>query len=735
MLSCDILLIQNDPADVEAIRDSLRDSSGGSFRVEWVKSCSAALERLGTEKQPSTNGGAAGIAAILVDLFLIDSQGIETFERLFCAAPRIPIIVLAAAKDEPLARSAVQHGAHDYLLKTRLGDYLLAKTLHAAVERAANADVLVEGERARATLDSIGDAVLSTDLEGHVTYLNAVAEAMTGWRQAEAAGHPVEEVLQIIDASTRASACNPMVLAMREDRTVALTPNCVLVRRDGIEVGIEDSAAPIHARDGRATGAVIVFRDVSAARELSKRMAYLAHHDDLTGLPNRAVLDDRLAQAIAAAHRRRRKLALLFVDVDRFKHINDSLGHDIGDHTLKLVAQRLVACVRSSDTVSRQGGDEFVILLSEVAHAQDAAISASKMLLALRAPHRIEEHDLHITASIGIATYPEDGTDVEQLKRSADIAMFHAKKRGRNDYQFFRLDTNMRATNRRAAEIDLRGAVQRNEFVLHYQPRVNLQTGAIIGIEALIRWRYPRRGLVYPPQFIAVAEECGLITSIGRWVLREACRQTRAWQTGDGLRPTRIGVNISAAELREKDFVAAVRAILTETGLEAQYLELELTENSLMQDTTTSAEVLRALKGIGVHLALDDFGTGDSSLTRLRRFPIDTLKIDRSFMHDLSENVSNVGILGALISMGRSLQMRVVAEGVETKAQLEFLREQSCPEGQGYYFGRPVAAEKITELLGSRGAAARARVEATKPQAPRQSVGPISQGRGKSTRL
>jgi len=557
-----------------------------------------------------------------------------------------------------------------------------------------------EQERAQVTLNSIGDAVMSTDVRGYVTYLNIVAERMTGWSRGEAAGHPFEEVFRIVDAHTREAIQNPMALAIRENKTVGLTPNCLLIRRDGIEAAIEDSAAPIHDRRGQVTGAVMVFHDVSTARELSLRLSYLAQHDNLTDLPNRVLLNDRLTQAMALAHRHRRKLAVLFLDGDRFKHINDSLGHVIGDRLLQSVAQRLLDCVRRSDTVSRQGGDEFVILLSEVTHPQDAAVSAEKILLAMNAPHRIGQHDVHLTMSIGIVTYPDDGTDAETLVRNADFAMYHAKSSGRNNYQFFKPEMNVRAVERQSLENGLRDAIDRREFVLHYQPKMNLETGAIIGVEALIRWHHPERGMVSPVQFIPIAEDCGFIVPIGQWVLREACHQARAWQDL-GLRPVRMAVNVSAVELRASDFVAGVNDILTETGLDPRYLELELTESFLMQDSKSTVAVLEALKGMGVQLALDDFGTGYSSLSYLKRFPIDTLKIDQSFVRDLTTDADDASIVTAVISMGKSLHMGVVAEGVETQEQLAFLREQSCPEGQGYYFSRPVVAEAFTPLLGA----------------------------------
>jgi diguanylate cyclase (GGDEF)-like protein/PAS domain S-box-containing protein len=693
-----ILLIQDDPADATTVREALTGTGDGPFVVEWVRTCSAGLERLASEGKQRKDG-AGGIAAVLVDLFLPDCRGVETFDRLFLQAPQIPILVLTAADDEDMAKLAVQHGAQDYLLMGRLDNYLLPKALGNMVERASNGEALFEEkERAQVTLNSIGDAVMSTDVWCNVTYLNVVAENLTGWSREDAAGHPVEEVFRIVDAVTREPVHNPMALAIRENRTVGLTPNCLLIRRDGFEAAIEDSAAPIHDRRGQVSGAVMVFHDVSTARALSLRMSYLAQHDSLTDLPNRIMLNDRLKQAMALAHRHDKKIAVLFLDVDRFKHINDSVGHAVGDRLLQSVALRTLACVRNADTVSRQGGDEFVILLSEVVHARDAAVCADKILLALSAPHHVQGHDLHITASIGIVTYPDDGTDAETLLKNADFAMYQAKDSGRNNYQFFRPDMNVSAIERQSVETDLRHALQAQEFVLHYQPKMNLQTGSIAGVEALIRWLHPKRGLVPPKQFIPIAEECGLIVPIGRWVLREGCRQARAWQEA-GLPPMRIAVNISAVELRAKDFAAGVRAILTETGLEPCYLELELTETFLMHDSKSTALMLQELKDMGVQLALDDFGTGYSSLSYMKRFPIDTLKIDQSFVRDLTTDADDASIVSAVINMGKSLHMQVVAEGVETSDQLAFLMEQRCPQGQGYYLGRPVVARELTHLL------------------------------------
>jgi diguanylate cyclase (GGDEF)-like protein/PAS domain S-box-containing protein len=693
-----ILLIQNDSADSDAVRDALVNSGDGLFHVMLVRDCSAGLAALAKRKTQGIHDRDR-IVAILVDLSLPDSSGIETFDRIFEAAPQVPILILSSSQDEDIAKLAVKRGAQEYLLKGRLDAYLWPKAVASMIERAANMEVLFEEkERAQVTLNSIGDAVVSTDASLNVTYLNVVAENLTGWTRQDAAGRPVEEILHIVDGVTRKETRNPMAFAIGENKTVALTPNCILIRRDGSEFAIEDSSAPIHDRHRQVTGAVMVFHDVSAVRAATLRMSHLAQHDNLTDLPNRILLIDRLTEAIALAQRYRRQLAVLFLDVDRFKHINDSLGHMIGDRLLQSIAQRLLKCVRASDTVSRQGGDEFVILLPEVAHAQDALACADKMLEVLRFPHRIDEHDLHVTASIGIVTYPEDGADCETLIRHADFAMYDAKDSGRDNRQSFKRDLNVRARKRQSVENDLRHALERQEFRLHYQPKVNLRTGQIVGVEALIRWIHPELGPVSPAEFIPIAEECGLIVPIGRWVLVEACHQARAWQE-IGLLPILVSVNISSVELRSKTFLDGVRATLSDTGLEGRFLELELTETFLMQESTSTASVLRDLKQLGLTLALDDFGTGYSSLSHLRRFPIDTLKIDRSFVHSITTNEEDACIVRALIGMGKNLHMRVVAEGVETAEQLAYLQDGDCPFGQGYYFGLPLTGPDCTGVL------------------------------------
>jgi len=559
-------------------------------------------------------------------------------------------------------------------------------------------ELFAEKERAQITLKSIGDAVICTDMESNITFLNPIAKKMTGWPGQEALGHHVTEVFQILDATSRKTIPNPLELAMVQNQVLSLPLNCVLLQRNGVEIPVEDSVAPIHDRQGNVTGAVIVFRDVSAAQAIAQQMAYLAQHDFLTGLPNRMLLNDRVNQAIALAPRHKRKVAVLFLDLDGFKHINDSLGHAVGDKLLQSVAGRLANCLRETDSISRQGGDEFVVLLSEIEAAEDAAMIAQRMLQSVGAVHSIDQYNLHVTTSIGISVHPDDGLDSETLVKNADIAMYHAKEHGRRSYQFFKQDMNLRAVERQSIEESLRNALGNHEFVVHYQPKVDLRTGDITGAEALLRWEHPVRGMVSPAEFIPIAEESGLIVPIGSWVLRESCRQACAWLDA-GLPLKTIAVNISAIEFRDGHFLESVFSILDETGLDPGHLELELTESILMKSTEATSLMLKTLRAKGIQIAIDDFGTGYSSLSYLTKFPVDVIKIDQSFVRHIDAAHDNTAIVTAIIGMGRSLNLRVVAEGVESLEELEFLQAHQCDEAQGYYFSRPEVAGQFAKLL------------------------------------
>jgi diguanylate cyclase (GGDEF)-like protein/PAS domain S-box-containing protein len=684
-----VLLIEDNQGDARLLREMFREGGAYNTQLTHVSSMSDAEAQLA---EPVVD-------VILLDLGLPDAQGLGAVRRAHAVAPKIPLVVLTGLDDDSIALQALQEGAQDYLVKGQLDTRGLLRALRYAIERKTMEEALfAEKERAQITLDSIGDAVICTDLADRITFLNVVAEKLTGWSWGEAAGRALAEVFQPLDATSR--ACRSIPPSARQgSSSVPPSGRCsILVRRDGLEIPIEDSVAPINDREGKAAGAVIVFRDVSAARAMSVQMTHAAEHDFLTGLPNRMLLNDRIAQAIAGAKRHTTRLAVLFLDLDGFKHINDSLGHSVGDQLLQSIGRRLVDCGRASDTVSRQGGDEFVVLLSEVQRSEDAAIAASRMLTAVAEAHVLDEHELHVTTSIGVSVYPDDGEDAETLIRNADTAMYQAKENGRQSYQYFKPAMNARAVERQSLEEGLRRALERNELSLHYQPKVDFKTGAIAGAEALLRWTHPNLGAVSPAQFIPVAEECGLIAPIGRWVVRQACEQARTWARS-GLPAVTMAVNVSAREFRGETFLKQLLETLRETGLDPSLLELELTESVLMKHANSAASILQTLRNSGVQVAVDDFGTGYSSLSYLRKFPIDALKIDQSFVGRIGVTADDASIVTAVISMAQSLRLRVIAEGVETLEQSTFLQAHACDEAQGYYFSRPVPAEEFARLL------------------------------------
>jgi len=684
-----VLLIAAVADEAARVLGELGSVTEERFHVEWVTDLSRGIERL----------REGGVGAAVLDLNLPGSQNVETFDKLFQAAPGVPILILTEADTEAMARQALRLGAQDYLVKEQANGYRLRRAVRTMLDRRAAEAVALENEVANATLNSIGEAVLRTDMGGKVTYLNRVAEKMTGWFGEEALGRPIADVLRLVDSVSGAAVDNGVATVMHGDRKGATAfISCTLVRRDGVELGIENRVTVVDDHSGNLIGAVVVIRDVGDARAASLETSRASQHDVLTNLPNRTLFNDRLKQAISLAERQSRQLAVLFVDLDQFKRINDSLGHTMGDKLLRSVAGRLLACVRRTDTVCRMGGDEFVILLSQVEHAEDAAITARKILRAVAAPHIIDNKSLDMNVSIGGSTYPDAGHDAESLLSQADAAMYEAKQHGRNRYEFFRNDMRLRLATRLSLEGDLRYALGRNEFQLHYQPKIDLKTGLITGMEALIRWRHPQRGMLLPAAFVPIAEECGLILPIGQWVLLEACRQSRAWSAaGFGVMP--VAVNVSAVEFLGKDFLSGVRAVLIATGMEPQNLELELTESVLMEDAESAVVTLLALKAMGVRLAIDDFGTGYSSFTYLRRFPVDTLKVDQSFVQEITADPDGTTMVDAMINLGKSLNHRVIAEGVETRSQLDFLQRHGCGEGQGYFFSHPVVAEEAESLF------------------------------------
>lgn len=695
-----ILLIESNLEDAQRVQAALESAEENSYSVTWVDSLADGLSHL---RNPGLEN--------LVDMIMLESAA-QThnnspsahFDQLLLAAPNA--IVVALDDNEAEAQKSLALGAHEFLAKSHIHSYWLPRALRYIVERkqqelnfsAAKKNLYDEKMRAQIALNSIGDAIVTTDLKSDVIYINRAAELLIGCSRESALGKPLLDIFKIINAKTRMVAPNPALQVIEKNTPIQLDSNLVLLRSDGSELAIENSATPVHDTNGKVNGAVIIFHDVSASRTMALKMTHLAQHDFLTGLPNRLLLTERLSQAIGLAQRNSTQVALLFIDLDFFKHINDSLGHAVGDDLLKAVAERMVNCVRATDTVCRQGGDEFVILLSEIERPQDAALAVDKLFATFSEPVHIGVHELHVSLSIGISIYPGDGDSAEALMQNADAAMYHAKALGRNNCQFFKMEMNTRAVQRAFIEASLRRAIKRHEFVLHYQPKVDIASGTIIGAEALIRWNDPQHGVIYPADFLAIAEECGLIVPIGGWILREICSQQRAWLKA-GLRIIPVSINVSTAELKHKYFLEGVRQVLNETGLPPYYLEFEFTETILMRDAEFSIKILEALKVIGVQLAIDDFGTGYSSLSYLKRFPVDTLKIDRSFMRDLNNDSDNATIVSAMIAMGRNLKQRVLAEGVESSAQLSFLRTHRCTEAQGFHLSPPLTAEDFARVL------------------------------------
>jgi diguanylate cyclase (GGDEF)-like protein/PAS domain S-box-containing protein len=457
-------------------------------------------------------------------------------------------------------------------------------------------------------------------------------------------------------------------------------------------------SAPLIDSNRRYRGRIWYFRDITSRKVAEERVQHLAYYDALTELPNRTLLLDRLAKALASARRRKDKVAILFFDLDRFKDINDSRGHAVGDLLLQEVAVRLKTWAREQDTVARVGGDEFLIVLTGIREVGDAAVAAKRLMDAMTAELVIQGHSLNVSCSLGISIFPEHGADGETLIKNADAAMYCAKGIGRNNVQFFTADMNAQAVERLTLENNLRLALEKKEFFLVYQPQMDIATGRIIGLEALLRWQHPKLGLVPPDRFIRIAENSGLIVPIGEWVLRTACSQARKWQD-EALPAVSVAVNVSAVQFRQEGFCQLVRKVLDETGLAPQYLELELTESLLLANADMTFSVLEELTALGVTLAIDDFGTGYCNFTSLRQFGVSKLKIDRSFIRDVAVKPDEAAITTAIISMAKSLNLKVIAEGVEDEAQMSFLRAHQCDEIQGYYFSKPLAVDKVADKL------------------------------------
>lgn len=539
---------------------------------------------------------------------------------------------------------------------------------------------------------TIIDSVILADPEGIILSVNPETQRLLGYNEKELEGTPLTQHF-----GSGSNSTNPSISELLNTCPVRNMETCI-ISSTGVIIPIILSISECKDNYGGRIGFILASKDITAYKLAEEKVEYLATHDSLTGLPNRLMITQLLNHAIQTAKRHKRKLAVFFIDIDRFKIINDTKGHDAGDQLLREIAMRYKQTLRVEDVVSRQGGDEFVVLIEDVHKLSDLELIANNILVCTYKPIILLGDECRVTASIGISLYPQDGEDEQILMKHADVAMYYAKEEGKNNFQFYSDDIQSQSAGRLAIETNLRLALERNELSLHYQAKVNFKTGIITGVEALLRWQNPQLGSVTPTQFIPVAEETGIIVSIGRWVLRTACAQNVAWQR-QGLPSVCMAVNLSLRQLTDVNLINDIKAALDDSGMAPNLLELEITESMMMSNPTKMMDVLVRIKSLGVRLAIDDFGTGYSSLAQLKHFPIDTLKIDRSFIRNVPENAEDKAITHAIIAMGETLGLTVVAEGVETIEQLNYLKDQSCDEMQGFYFSRPIVPEQFADLL------------------------------------
>jgi len=644
---------------------------------------------------------------VLLDLFMADVNGNQVMDFILERQIDTGVVVVSGDVSIDSAISALRRGAYDFLRKPYESDELLLKVENVLAKRRLEKEnkamnlQLRESERwYRYMVNRSPDLVYTLDANGRFTFLNDRVESLLGYSRESLIGQHYSAFIYLDDLE---AAC----YTLNERRTGnRATSNKELRVRHNTEprlLTLEFNSFGIYEESGTDApagyiGTYGVAKDVTERKKSEQIISYQAYHDQLTGLANRMRFRDHLELAIAQAKRHDQMLAVLFLDMDRFKVVNDTLGHAIGDSLLKEVASRLSGCLRESDTLARQGGDEFTLLLPQIGDREDAMRTAEKLIKVFDNPFQIDGHELYVSMSIGIALYPMDGESIDILVKNADIAMYDSKAKGRNRYQFYSSGMNVSFAGRLSLEMQMRKAIDRQEFQVFYQPQISIETGRISGMEALVRWFSPLHGNIPPLKFIPLAEETGLIIPIGEFVLRSACNQAMLWKNA-GFPPLCVAVNISAQQIEQDGFCDYIAQLLQEYGLDGSMLELEVTEGALLNDGEHIISKLEMIAGMGVKIALDDFGTGYSSLSYLQKFPIKTLKIDQSFVRGLPADASNVSIVTAICAMAQGLNMKLVAEGVETHEQLNFLRALQCNEAQGFLFSKALSGDEITGIL------------------------------------
>lgn len=558
-------------------------------------------------------------------------------------------------------------------------------------------DLHQDKELLRVTLNSIGDAVITTDINGVVNFMNPIASSLTGWSINDAINQPIEEVMPLTDSSGKFPIKNPIDTAIKERRVVGMAFNTLLHTRQGKKLEVEDSAAPILDEQGNIQGAIIVFHDVSETKAMALKMSHLANHDSLTNLPNRMLLQDRAERAINNADRKQEKLAMFMLDVDNFKSVNDSVGHKMGDMLLKKIAHRLLEGSRSVDTVSRQGGDEFTILQPDITRLDQVVSYAQRILTLFTEPFYVEEKRFDLSCSIGLAIYPDDSKSIDMLHKHADLAMYRAKELGRRRWHFYANEIESSVLARHRLEQYLRRALEEGLFEVYYQAKTDARDNSVIGMEALLRLKPLDGVFISPAEFIPLAEECGLIVEIGNFVMRKACEDALKWQKM-GFNH-RVSINISPVQFSQPNFYESVQTLMTELSIDTGLVEFEITEGVLAKDVERTRKLLESLQQLGIHISIDDFGTGYSSLLYLKRFPINILKIDKSFVDDMLNDENDEAIVDTIISLAKSLKMELIAEGVESIEQVNALSDKGCFIIQGYFYCRPIPYSEMCDYL------------------------------------